>query len=59
MSPVKLQLNKRTFLAAILKKPGLIRNFIKAKDQNGSRFLYFKFLRISDARVTEGIFWAD
>jgi hypothetical protein len=35
-----------------------MKNFVKAMDKNGTRFMYLKhkLLRLSDAKIKEGIF---
>jgi hypothetical protein len=40
-------------------KVGLIKNFVKTMNQNSVGFMYLKkkFLRISDAKIKEGIFF--
>ena len=39
-------------------KLGLMKNFVKAMDRNGTAFLYLrqKFLLLSDAKIREGVF---
>jgi hypothetical protein len=57
MSPVKLVKPEKVFLLPLLIKFHLMKTVIKTMDQN-SRFYYLKqeFLRISEAKIKEGIF---
>jgi hypothetical protein len=49
---------EQVFLPPLHIKLGLMKNFIKAMDKNGTGFMYLKlkFLRLSDAKIKEGIF---
>jgi len=45
-------------LPPFLIKLGLMKNFLKVMDRNGTAFLYLrqKFLLLSDAKIREGVF---
>jgi hypothetical protein len=49
---------EKVFLPPLHIKLGLMKNFVKAMDKNGAEFMYLKhkFLRLSDAKIKEGIF---
>jgi hypothetical protein len=49
---------EKVFLSPLHIKLGLMKNFVKAMDKNGAEFMYLKhkFPRLSDAKITEGIF---
>ena len=49
---------QKVFLPTIHIKLGLMKNFVKALDKEGKAFQYLctKFLKISDAKIKEGIF---
>jgi hypothetical protein len=50
--------HEKVFLPPLHIILGLMKNFVKAMDKNGAGFMYskHKFLRLSDARIKEGIF---
>ena len=52
------QKDEVVYLPPLHIKLGLIKNFVKAMDQNSAGFLYFTntFPRISEAKVREGVF---
>jgi hypothetical protein len=49
---------EKVCLAPLYIKLGLIKNFVKAMDQNSAGFMYLKnnFPRISDAKIKEGLY---
>lgn len=50
--------SSRILLPPLHIKLGLMKNFVKAMDRNGTAFLYLrqKFLLLSDAKIREGVF---